>query len=69
MPNGWAASDAAHARAFLAERGFELADAERFGVGYSPKAWDELTRHLRGRGFTDSELLSGGPGQQGSRAA
>jgi DNA primase len=55
------------ARAFLAERGFELADAERFGVGYSPAAWDELTRHLRGRGFTDEELIKAGLSRQGRR--
>ena len=60
-------SDAAHARAFLAERGFELADARRFGVGYSPKAWEDLTRHLRGRGFTDSDLISAGLAIQGNR--
>jgi DNA primase len=55
------------ARAFLAERGFELTDAERFGVGYSPPAWDELTRHLRGRGFTDEELIKAGLARQGRR--
>jgi len=60
-------SDAAHARAFLAERGFELAEVERFGVGYSPKAWEDLTRHLRGRGFTDSELIAAGLAIQGNR--
>jgi DNA primase len=48
------------ARDFLAERGFELADAERFGMGYSPNAWDELTRHLRGRGFSEDELTKSG---------
>jgi DNA primase len=60
-------SDASHARAFLAERGFELADAHRFGVGYSPKAWEDLTRHLRGRGFTDSELIAAGLAREGNR--
>ncbi|HTQ92808.1 MAG TPA: DNA primase [Streptosporangiaceae bacterium] len=60
-------SDAAPARAFLAERGFELADIQRFGVGYSPKAWEELTRHLRGRGFTDSELIAAGLSREGNR--
>jgi DNA primase len=58
---------ASAARDFLAERGFELSDAERFGVGYSPAAWDELTRHLRGRGFTDEELLKAGLARQGRR--
>ena len=60
-------SDAAPARAFLAERGFELADVQRFGVGYSPKAWEDLTRHLRGRGFTDSELITAGLSREGNR--
>jgi DNA primase len=60
-------SDAATARAFLAERGFELGNIERFGVGYAPKAWEDLTRHLRGRGFTDTELVTGGLAVQGNR--
>jgi DNA primase len=60
---------AEHARKFLAERGFELGDIERFGVGYSPKAWEDLTRHLRGRGFTDAELITAGLSRQGSRGA
>ena len=59
--------DAAPAREFLASRGFEQADATRFGVGYAPAEWDALTRHLRGRGFTDAELLRGGLVSQGRR--
>jgi DNA primase len=59
--------DAAPARAFLTERGFELADAERFGCGYAPAEWEALTRHLRGRGFTDAELLRSGLASQGRR--
>ena len=62
--------DAAAGRAFLTERGFEAADAERFGVGYAPAAWEDLTRHLRARGFTDEELMAGGlarPGLHGAR--
>ncbi len=60
-------SDAATARAFLGERGFELKDIERFGVGFAPKAWEDLTRHLRGRGFADTELIAGGLAIQGNR--
>ena len=55
------------AREFLTERGFELADAERFGMGYAPAEWEALTRHLRGRGFTDAELMAGGLASQGRR--
>jgi DNA primase len=59
--------DAEHARKFLAERGFEDQDAERFGVGYAPKAWEDLTRHLRGRGFADGELIAAGLSREGNR--
>ena len=58
---------AAPARQFLSERGFEVADAEGFGCGYAPAEWEALTRHLRGRGFTDSELLLSGLASQGRR--
>jgi len=60
-------ADAVAARAFLSERGFELADAAQFGVGYAPAEWDALTRHLRGRGFTEAELLLGGLAKEGRR--
>jgi DNA primase len=54
-------------RDFLSSRGFELADARRFGVGYAPAEWETLTKHLRGRGFTETELLAGGLASQGRR--
>ena len=57
----------AHARAFLAERGFRVEDAEQFGVGYSPAAWDELTKLLRTRGFTEDELVKAGLARRTSR--
>ncbi|MEV7613715.1 DNA primase [Streptomyces sp. NPDC089799] len=50
-------------RRFLAERGFDQAAAAQFGVGYSPAGWDHLTRFLRGRGFTDKELVLSGLAQ------
>jgi DNA primase len=58
---------AADGRSFLAERGFAEADARRFRIGYAPGGWDALTRHLRGRGFTEAELLAGGLASQGRR--
>jgi DNA primase len=61
-------SDSARiAHAFLAERGFSVADADKFGVGYSPAAWDELTKHLRARGFTEDELSKAGLSRRTSR--
>ncbi len=59
--------DAAPGREFLSERGFTAQDAERFGIGYSPAAWDDLSRHLRGRGFSDAELITSGLAKQGRR--
>jgi DNA primase len=55
------------AQSFLAERGFTLADADQFGMGYSPAAWDELTKHLKARGFTEDELLKAGLARKTSR--
>ncbi|MFG2328493.1 DNA primase [Streptomyces sp. NPDC048604] len=54
-------------RRFLAERGFDQAAAAHFGVGYSPAGWDHLTRFLRGKGFSDKELLLSGLSQDGRR--
>lgn len=54
-------------REFLTSRGFDAATAEHFGVGFAPQSWDALTSHLRGRGFTDEELLAGGLVSQGNR--
>ena len=47
-------------RQFLGERGFDRAAAERFGVGYAPGDGRALLRHLRGRGFSDTELVRAG---------
>ncbi|MFE6128253.1 DNA primase [Streptomyces sp. NPDC056437] len=54
-------------RAFLAERGFDQGAAQHFGVGYSPQGWDHLTRFLRGKGFSDKELILSGLSQDGRR--
>ncbi len=56
---------AAPAREFLTSRGFDLSDAERFGVGYAPDDWEMTTRHLRGLGFTEDELRTAGLAGQG----
>jgi DNA primase len=54
-------------RGFLEERGFDRTAAERFGVGYAPKGWDALTRHLRAKGYSDTELLTAGLLSQGQK--
>ncbi|MFD5077802.1 DNA primase [Streptomyces sp. NPDC058371] len=60
-------SEADTGRKFLAERGFDQAAAAHFGVGYSPQGWDHLTRYLRGKGFSDKELVLSGLSQEGRR--
>jgi DNA primase len=62
-----ASPEAEIGRRFLAERAFDQAAAERFSVGYAPAGWDHLVRFLRGRGFTDRELLTAGIAQDGRR--
>jgi len=57
--------DAMIAREFLAERGFDQAAAAAFGCGYAPAGWDKLTKHLLGRGFELTELITGGLSREG----
>ena len=54
-------------RTFLGERGFDSAAATRFGIGFAPKSWDELTKHLRAKGFTTEELTVSGLVSSGDR--
>ncbi len=53
-------AEAVVARQFLHERGFDQAAAELFGVGFAPRDGESLTRHLRGRRFTDEESVAAG---------
>jgi DNA primase len=48
--------EAAKAREFLTERGFDAAAAATFGCGFAPAGWDKLTKHLLNRGFELAEL-------------
>ncbi|MBW8483484.1 DNA primase [Actinomadura parmotrematis] len=62
-----AGADGAIGRRFLSERGFEAADAAGFGVGFAPREWEGLVRHLRGRGVTDQDMITGGLAKEGRR--
>jgi DNA primase len=55
------------ARQFLAERGFDQTVAADFGCGFAPSEWDGLTKHLRGRKFTEDELVTAGLAKQSRR--
>ena len=52
--------EAATARQFLDQRGFDQESAATFGVGFSPRGGDDLVKHLRQQGFRDDELVSSG---------
>jgi DNA primase len=54
-------------RRFLAARGFDQAAAGHFGVGYAPAGWDHLVRFLRGKGFSDRELITAGLASESRR--
>jgi len=60
--------EAVPGRRFLDQRGFDRDAADRFGVGYAPRAGDVLRKHLRQQGFTDEELVSSGLVAQGRGA-
>lgn len=60
--------EALPARQLLGGRNFSKADGERFGCGYAPRGWDELSRHLSSLGFTHQEMIDAGlarPNQRG----
>ena len=54
-------------RDFLIKRGFDQASCAKFGVGYAPDDWDQLTKHLRSEGFTGEELELAGLSKEGQR--
>ena len=59
--------DARSGRDFLRARDFNSAHVKQFGVGFAPRSGDDLVRHLRGKGFTDEEMVTGGLAGRGSR--
>lgn len=60
-------AEAQPAREFLTTRGFDPEAWATFGLGFAPRSWDALIKHLRGAGFTDAEMLAAGAVSQGSR--
>ncbi|WP_147916965.1 DNA primase [Ruania zhangjianzhongii] len=64
-----ASPEAQTGRDFLTARGFDRSAAEQFGIGYAPKGWDNLGRHLRTKNFTQEELTASGLLSQGQRGS
>ncbi|GAA4124461.1 DNA primase [Knoellia locipacati] len=59
--------DARPGRDFMRDRGFDRKVAEKFGMGFAPRGGEELTRHLREKGFTEDEMVTAGLSGRGSR--
>lgn len=59
--------DARPARDFIRDRGFNRAIAEQFGMGFAPRGGEDLTRHLREKGFSEEEMVTAGLSGRGSR--
>jgi DNA primase len=59
--------EAATARGFLADRGFDMTAAAHFGCGYAPSGWDTLVKHLVGKGYEVPEMIRAGVARNGQR--
>lgn len=61
-----ATPEAEPGRAFLGQRGFDAAAAQRFGVGFAPRG-GALARHLKTLGYSEDELVTAGLLGKGER--
>ena len=48
------------AREYAARRGLNPEIITRFGIGYAPDTWDSLLKHLKGKGYSEKELVDAG---------
>lgn len=54
---------------YLTGRGLSLKTIKQFGLGAAPDSWDSLINHLKGKGYTISEMMTAnviGKSQRGS---
>lgn len=59
--------EAVPGRRLVTDRGFDQAAAELFGMGWAPKSGEALVAHLRGKGFSEEELIVGGLARRSAR--
>ncbi|WP_370200367.1 DNA primase [Aeromicrobium sp.] len=59
--------EASIGRQFVTDRGFDQRAAETFAMGWAPKSGTALLGHLKGKGFTDDELVAGGLARRSTR--
>jgi len=48
------------AQIYAAKRGLNAEIVKRFGIGFAPDTWDSLLNHLKGKGYTEKELVDAG---------
>lgn len=60
-------AEAASARAYLTDRGFDGAAARHFGCGFAPGGWDTLVKHLLAQGFSVDDMVAAGVARFGQR--
>ncbi len=58
---------AAAARAYWRGRGLSDSTIRRFGLGYAPAGYSACLHHLKGKGYTEDELLAAGLVKQSRR--
>ncbi len=63
----FSSNDAAAGRTFLDSRGFDRDAAAHFGVGFSPRDGESVLKVLRGRGFSNEEIVASGLCATGQR--
>lgn len=49
---------------YLTKRGLDEETIEYWRIGYSPDSWEDVVTALKGKGFTDNEILKSGMGIQ-----
>ncbi|MBD5145516.1 MAG: DNA primase [Ruminococcus sp.] len=50
--------DGEKGRRYFAERQLSAATITKYGLGYAPNGWYNLSNHLRSKGFSDEEMIS-----------
>lgn len=50
--------EAAEVRAYLEKRKLTAETVKHFGLGFAPDRWDALIKHMKNKGFTETELLT-----------
>lgn len=48
------------AREYAAKRGLNAEIITRFGIGYAPDSWDSLKEFMKGKGYSEKELVDAG---------